>query len=94
MPDWDCNLLEDFNEGRELDFEGDKQLILRPDSSSTSSSSDSEEIYLSDRATERDLDLQLEGISSLLDDSEPLGDNNQHVLAQKEKLVHLLCPSN
>ena len=50
------------HEGSCSDFEGGKQLVVRPDFSSTSSFSDSKEIYLSNRATEEDFDLHLQGI--------------------------------
>ena len=58
-------------------IDGDKLLILRPDSSSNSSSLDSEELFLSDSAIEEDRDAQLEGISALMEDSETLVDNNK-----------------
>ena len=80
-------MLEEFNEDMELDIDGDKQIILRPDSLSISSSSGSDEIYLSDRATEEDFDVELEGISSLLGDSEPPVDNDQQVLGPKDNFV-------
>ena len=86
-PERNCNLLEEFNEVMESDFDGDKQIVLRPDSSSICSFSNSEEIYLSYRATEEDSDLRLEGISSLLEDSESLLDNHQHALVQKDNFV-------
>ena len=57
VPNLECNQLDVFNEDLELETDGDKQLIHRPDSSSLSSSSDSEEMYFSDRETEDDLDL-------------------------------------
>ena len=62
--------MDDFNEDLESEADGDKQFIHRPNSSSSSSSSDSEETFISDRATEEDLDSQLEGIGSLLGDTE------------------------
>ena len=37
--------------------------------------------------TKEDLDVQLEGISSLLGDSEPIDSINQDVMMQKDKLV-------
>ena len=46
----ECNSVDDFNEDLESEADGDKQFIRRPDSSS----SDSEEIFVSDRATEED----------------------------------------
>ena len=42
---------------------------------------------MSDRATEEDLDLQLEGIGSLLGDSEHLASNEQQVREDEEKRV-------
>ena len=74
------------------DFDGDKQIVLRPDSSSISSLSDSEEIYLSDRAIEENFDLYLEEISSLLEDSESLVVNNQQALVQKDNWTLLDRP--
>ena len=64
-------------------IDGDKLLILRPDSSSNSSSLDSEELFLSDSAIEEDRDAQLEGISALMEDSETLVDNNKKITVQK-----------
>ena len=74
-------------EGLESDFEGNKQLNLRSDSSSTSSFSDSDETFLTNRVTEEDFDMQLQGISSLMDDSEPTADKN------RQDSVHFDLPS-
>ena len=70
--------IEDLN----LAIYGDKHLLIRPDASSNSSSSNSEEVYVSDSAIERDLDEQLEGISTLLGNSEPMLDSNQNQIDQ------------
>ena len=87
MPDLECRQRDVFNDESELEVVGDKQFLHKPDSSSLSSSSDSEETYMSDRATEEDLDLQLEGIGSLLGDSEHLASNEQQVREDEEKRV-------
>ena len=74
--------MEEVQEGLESDFERNKQLTLRPEFSSTTSYLDSNETFLSDRATEEYFDLQLQGISSLMDDSKPT------VNKEKQGLVH------
>ena len=65
-------------EGLESEFEGGKQLTLRPGSSSISSFSDSEEIFISDKATEEDANVHLQGINCLLGDFEPTTIDNQN----------------
>ena len=63
-------------------IDGDKPLLNRPVASSISSSSNSEEVFLSDGATEENRVLHLEGISVLLGDTEPLVKHNQTLTGQ------------
>ena len=76
-------LVEEDIEDMDSSIDGDKLSLLRPDSSSNSSSSISEEEFLSDSATEEAQDTELEGISSLFGNSEFLVDNNQKISEQK-----------
>ena len=78
VPDTECILGDVFNEVLEIEEEGEKQNFFR-ESSATSSSSDSDEIYISDDTTEEDLDMQLEGISSLFGDHESIPVGNKEV---------------
>ena len=75
----------------ESDFEGNKQLNLRPDYSSTTYS-DSDETFLTDRETEEDLDLQLQGISSLMDDSKSAVNKDRQCLVHDD--LTLVLPSS
>ena len=66
--------------GSDQNFEGDNQLIGQPDDTSLSSASDSEETYVSDKSTVKDLDFQLQGLSLLMGENEPTGDFTQSTL--------------
>ena len=71
IPEMESNMGDEFNKVLELEDEGVKQNFFGLDSSDSSSSSDSEAIYISDDAIEEDVEAQLEGISSLFEDHEP-----------------------
>ena len=66
----DGDILGDFLQGSDSNFEGDNHLRSRPDDTSLSSLSDSEETYFSDKITETDIDSHFEGMSRLFIESE------------------------
>lgn len=70
LPIKEDDFLGDFLLGSDSNLEGDSHLRSRPDDTSPSSSSDSEESYFSEKIIEKDLDFQLEGMTRLFDDSE------------------------
>ena len=87
MSNQEGDLLPDFLEGSESNFEEDSHLRSRPDDTSLSSSSDSEETYISDKNTENDTDFQLEGLSRLLGDSDSTGELIQSALAPENNFT-------
>ena len=87
MSNQEGDLLPDFLEGSESNFEEDSHLRSRPDDTSLSSSSDSEETYISDKNTENDTDFQLEGLSRLLGDSDSTGELIQFALAPENNFT-------
>ena len=87
MMNQDSDFFGDLVLGSEQNFEGDSQLLGRPDDTSLSSSSDSEETYVSKKIPEKDLDFQLEGLSLLLGDSEPIGDFTQSTPAPDSNVM-------
>ena len=76
--------MEEANEDRDSDAEGDKPLLQRPDSSTQSSSSESEETFLSDSTLDKDQEAELEGLRSLFGNSDHLTDNNQKIRVQED----------
>ena len=75
-------LLEEDNEDFNSGFDGDNTLLHRPESASNSSSSELEEEFHSDSATEKDKDEELEGIRSLFGVYDHLVEDNQESLVQ------------
>ena len=82
----DSKRVESVDEFEDMDLGifRDKPLLIRPDASSNSSSSDSEEVYFSDSVTNEDLDEHLQGISVLMGDSTPTMDSNHNLTEQKD----------
>ena len=65
----DSEFFGGFLADNESNFEGESQIIGRDDDNSLSSFSDSDETFLSDKISEKDDDLPLEGLSFLLGES-------------------------
>ena len=86
-PKMNLTKMDEVQEGLESDFEGINHLNHKSDFSSTTSS-DSDETFLSDRPTEEDVDSQLQGISSLMEDSVHTANKD------KQGLVDIVTPSN
>ena len=81
--------MEEIHEGSCSECEGDKQLLLQPESSSDSSFSETEESYFSDKIIEEDLDLHLQGISVMMEEHEAIVEKDQQgPLGSETSLVH------
>ena len=79
--------MEEIHEGSCSDCEVDKQLLLRPESSSTSSFSYYEETFFSDRAIEEDLDLHMQGVSSIMEEYESIVNTDQQGLLHNDTFL-------
>ena len=90
LPIQDADFLGKFLLGSDSNLEGDSHLRSRPDDTSLSFSSDSEETYLSDKITEKDLDLHLDGMTRLFDDCDSTREFFQPALAQENEVTQIL----
>ena len=89
VPEMNHLTMVEINEGPGSDFEGDRQLLFKPESSATSYCSESEGTFISDTATEEDSDLHLQGLSSLMEDYESTGNiHQQNLLHNDISLIH------
>ena len=73
--------------GSEQNLEGDSKQIDQVDDISLSSSSDSDETFLSDKISEKEDDKQLEGLSLLLDNSIPTEEFMQSEFLPESKII-------
>ena len=77
-------LLEEDKEDLDSEIDGDNPLFRRPDLSSNSSYSDSEEAFHSDNAIKEDQDEELEGIRNLFGVGDHLVENDQNTSVQED----------
>ena len=78
-------LLEEDKEDLDTELDEDNPLLRRPDLSSNSSSSESEEVFHSDSATEEDQDAELEGFSTLFGIDDHLVEKDQNTSVQEDR---------